>query len=241
MKHLLHALVWARRHRAGALPAPELPPLLPLLAPDDIVYDVGVHAGSWTLPASRAIPRGHVYAFEALPYYARVLRTMLRLFGRRNVTVTNAAVSDAEGEVEILWKDPGGQRLTGRTRIRRADDAGETVRVRAVTLDAFRREHPRGRLRLLKCDVEGAELLVLRGAAETIAASRPIVFLELYDEYCRRFGYVPADVFSFFAERRYRPLRFTGAAFEPLAAETYGASGDVLFLPAELSLERSCG
>jgi FkbM family methyltransferase len=238
VKHILHGLVWAKRHAAGQLPAEELTPLLETLADDDLFYDVGVHAGSWAIPASRRLARGHVYAFEALPYYARVLRTTLALFGRRNVTVTVGAVGDAEGEADILWKDASGRRLTGMTRITRGGDAGETVRVPALTIDAFRRRHPGGRLRLMKCDVEGAELLVLRGAASTIDASRPFVFCELYDAYCARFGYTSRDVFAFFAGRDYRTLSFEAGAFRPLDAADYRGAGDVLFVPAEAPFGR---
>jgi FkbM family methyltransferase len=238
VKHLLHAVIWTRRHLAGRLPSPELLPLLRLLAPDDVFLDVGVHAGSWTIPASRVLTAGHVYAFEALPYYARVLKTTLALLGRRNVTVIVGAVSDAEGEVEIVWKDAAGRRLTGMTRISRGGDEGEKVRVRALTIDAFRQQHPAGRVRLMKCDVEGAELMVLRGAAATIDASRPLVFCELYDAYCARYGYSSPDVFAFFAGRGYRTMAFEEGTFRPLDPALYRGAGDVLFVPDEVPFDK---
>jgi FkbM family methyltransferase len=241
VKHLLHAIVWTRRHLAGRLPSPELTPLLPCLSADDVFLDVGVHAGSWTVPASRALPRGHVFAFEALPYYARVLTTMLALMRRRNVTVTVGAVSDTEGEADILWKDASGRRLTGMTRMSRGGESGETLRVRTLTIDGFRRLHPAGRVRLMKCDVEGAELLVLRGAVGTIEAARPLVFCELYEKYCARFGYAVRDVFAFFAERKYRTLRFDGGSFKPFDPAAYPGDGDVLFVPSEMPFEGRCG
>ena len=241
MRELLHALVWTRRHLAGRLPACELQPLLRHLADDDVFLDVGVHAGSWTVPASRVLTRGHVYAFEALPYYSRVLSKTLAMMQRRNVTVVPAAVSDAEGRVEILWRDASGRRLTGMTRISRKNDAGATVSVQAITIDGFRRRHPEGRVRLIKCDVEGAELLALRGAAHTIDTARPLVFCELYEDYCARFGYSSRDVFSFFAARRYTTLQFESGAFQPFDPATYRGAGDVLFAPAEMTEQGLCG
>jgi FkbM family methyltransferase len=238
VKHLLHACVWTRRHLAGRLPAPELSPLLPLLAPDDVFLDIGVHAGSWTIPASRVLTSGHVYAFEALPYYARVLATTLTLLRRRNVTVVVGAVSDAEGELDVVWKDAAGRRLTGMTRIGRPEDDGEKVRVRALTIDGFRQQHPRGRVRLVKCDVEGAELLVLRGAARTIESSRPLVFCELYDSYSARYGYASQEVFAFFDGRGYRTMEFENGGFRPLDRAHYRGAGDVLFVPDEVPFDR---
>jgi FkbM family methyltransferase len=240
LKSFLHALVWMRRHRAGVLPAPEFAPLARCLAADDVFIDVGVHAGSWSVPASRVLTSGRVYAFEALPYYAGVLKIMLRLMGRGNVTVIVGAVSDREGEVEIVWKDASGRRLTGMTHINRGGEAGGMVRVPALTIDAFRRTHPAGRIRLIKCDVEGAELMVLRGAAATIEASRPLVFLELYEAYCSQYGYAAADVFAFFQARQYRSMQFQDGGFAPLYAGDYGGSGDVLFVPAEIEIGAAC-
>ena len=238
MRHILHALVWTRRHLAGELAVPELSTLLPLLHPEEIFLDVGAHAGGWAIPVSRVLTAGHVYAFEALPHYAQVLRTTLAFLRRRNVTVVLGAVSDAEGELPIVWKDVAGRRLTGRTHIGRGGEAGSAVRVRALTIDRFCQEHPGGRVRLVKCDVEGAELMVLRGAAATIDRWRPIVFCELYDEYCAHYGYSARDVFAYFASRGYRPMQFEGGAFRDLDPGTYSGVGDVLFVPLEVELAR---
>ena len=239
LKPLIHSLVWTRRHLAGQLPAPELPPLLPCLHPDDVFLDVGGHAGSWAVPASRALPAGHVYAFEALPYYARVLKTTLALLRCRNVTVVDGAVTDAEGDVSVVWKDAAGQRLTGRTHISRGEEAGATVAVRAITIDGFWRNRA-GRVRLIKCDVEGAELKVLRGAIATIDRWRPLVFCELYEEYCASYGYTSADVFEFFASRRYHSMQFERGAFYEVRPADYRGVGDILFVPAELELLAAC-
>lgn len=237
LRQLLHAAVWTRRHLAGQLPARELSPLLRYLRPDDVFLDVGAHAGSWSVPASRVLTSGHVYAFEAFPYYAQVLKTTLALLGRRNITVVNGAASDAEGEVEILWKDAAGRRLTGMTHISSGNEHGEKVAVRALTLDGFCREHQPGRVRLLKCDVEGAELMVLRGAAETIDRSRPLTYCEIYDEYCARYGYSSRDIFAFFATRKYRSMQFDNGRFHGIDAAAYSGTGDVLFVPLEMGFE----
>ena len=240
MRHLVHALVWARRHLAGRLPAKEIHPLLRCLAADDVFLDVGVHAGSWSIPASRRLTRGEVLAFEAFPYYARVLRATLALLGRRNITVVPAAVTDREGTLDVVWRDASGRRLTGMTHISRSAAPGTAVRVPAITLDRFLDGRRTGRVRLLKCDVEGAELLVFRGAVGTIERWRPLVFCELYDEYCAKYGYRARDVFAFFLERRYTCFEFDGHGFRPMDPATYSGTGDVLFVPSELDFAAAC-
>jgi len=215
---------------------PELPPLLPLLRPDDVFLDVGAHAGGWAVPVSRVLTSGHVYAFEALPHYAAVLKSTLALLGRRNVTVVVGAVSDKAGELSIVWRDPAGQRLTGRTHVSRGSETGESVRVKALTLDDFCRSHGIERVRLMKCDIEGAELMALRGATVTLERWRPLVYCELYEEYCIQYGHHARDVFAFFAERRYKTVQIENGKFRPLDASTYSGVGDVLFVPAEFEV-----
>jgi hypothetical protein len=105
-----------------------------------------------------------------------------------------------------------------------------------LTIDGFRAGHPNGRVRLIKCDVEGAELMVLRGAASTIDTSRPLVFCEIYDEYCAHYGYSSREVFEFFTIRRYRPLQFEHGVFRRIDADAYPGKGDVLFVPDEIEL-----
>jgi hypothetical protein len=88
--------------------------------------------------------------------------------------------------------------------------------------------------------VEGAELKVLRGAIATIDRWRPLVFCELYEEYCANYGYAAADVFEFFASRRYHSMQFERGAFYEVRPADYRGVGDILFVPAELELLAAC-
>ena len=55
----------------------------------------------------------------------------------------------------------------------------------------------------IKIDVEGAELLVIQGARDTIVRERPSVQVEIVEKQCEIFGYKPQDLFDFFAELDY--------------------------------------
>ena len=50
----------------------------------------------------------------------------------------------------------------------------------------------------IKCDVEGAELLVFRGGQETLRRDQPIVFAELLRKWSKPFGYHPNDMLCLF-------------------------------------------
>ncbi|QYM80486.1 FkbM family methyltransferase [Horticoccus luteus] len=57
---------------------------------------------------------------------------------------------------------------------------------------------------LLKCDVEGAELLVLNGAAELLRRIRPALLLSVHPPALPRFGPTPEDVAAFLTQHHYR-------------------------------------
>jgi FkbM family methyltransferase len=219
---------------------PELTCLTPFLRQDDVFLDVGAHAGAWAVPISRALDAGHVYAFEAFPYYARLLTNVVRLMRRPNVTVVLGAVADHRGETSIVWKDAHGRRLTGRTHMSASAPANVSVTVPTLTIDEFYAHLPVRRVGLMKCDVEGAELLVFRGAERTIGTWRPVVFCEINAEYCERYGYSMSDVFDFFSARAYACFTVDGGALRPLVPSAYSGLGDVVFVPSEIGLPAAC-
>jgi FkbM family methyltransferase len=242
-KSWLHALVWSWRHLRGHYPADEAVAIAPFLQPTDDCIDIGAHAGSWSVPLAKLVPAGRVYAFEALPHYAEALRRLVRLFRLRNVVVLNNAVSDAPGTVEIAWRTKQGQRLTGNTHMATAGErtAVECVTVPAVTLDQWQRENGgAARVGFVKIDVEGAELLVLRGAGEMIARFRPIIFMEIVTSCCARYGYEPARLFELFESMSYDAYTVTvqegRVTLRRSDARSYPGRGDVLLLPKGLAL-----
>ena len=82
--------------------------------------------------------------------------------------------------------------------------AGNAVKVTGstVTMDGW--VHETGATPdFIKCDVEGAELLVFRGGEETIRLHRPIVFTEMLRKWAKPFDYHPNDVIEFFGRLGY--------------------------------------
>ena len=92
VKQFLHSLVWTKRHLTGQYDVSEISVVARFIRPDEICLDIGAHAGSWTRPLSKLVERGHVYAIEALPYYAKVLKLTVALLRLKNVSVINRAV-----------------------------------------------------------------------------------------------------------------------------------------------------
>jgi FkbM family methyltransferase len=148
--------------------------LVERLRPGDVVYDIGAHAGFFSLLASRLVSHeGRVVAFEPNPQNATRLRANLAANDATNVDVYEAAVSDACGDAAFVAP---GSPLQGRL-AHAGEDAA--IRVETTTIDALVAAGAPAP-RLMKIDVEGAEGAAMRGARVTIAAHRPELVIEVH-------------------------------------------------------------
>jgi FkbM family methyltransferase len=180
-----------------------------MVAPGSVALDVGANVGAYSVLFGQwAGPSGRVYAFEPSPAALRGLVRHVALNSLEPVVKpVGAAVADRDGTGELIVAGTAGEsRLAG------ASERSETVTVPTVTIDSF---CARERIQpaLIKIDVEGAELAVLRGARETIrrGGESLAVFVELHPSIWALTGLARAD---FEAE-----LDRQGLRVEPLAAE----------------------
>jgi FkbM family methyltransferase len=141
--------------------------------PGSVVYDVGANVGFYTLLASRLVgPAGAVYAFEPFPDNIAHLQRHLALNNVSNVTLIEAAVSSESGEMGFSpgeFNEEGQLSSTG------------SLRVRVVSLDDLVRAGAAKPPTMLKIDVEGAELDVLRGSEYVLAQYQPLIFLATHN------------------------------------------------------------
>lgn len=147
--------------------------------PGRVFFDVGANFGLWSLAFAHKMR--DVYAFDPLPTNIESIKTNSRLNGFDNIEVVPLAVSDSIGEVSFT--DPG----SGNTAVGRMGNG--TLTVPTIALDAFCAERGIERVNLLKIDVEGAEILVLRGATKLLSGeSAPTLIFELDPQMPKNFG-----------------------------------------------------
>ena len=169
-----------------------------------LIVDAGANIGWYAVRLSAAAGRAaRVVAFEPVPDTAAALEANIALngFGDR-VRIVRAGLSDAPGDATIYLPEATGH-VGASLQDLHPDEASRTVRIPLTTLDREFGGDAAGRIGLIKCDVEGAELLVLRGGQAVIARDRPILFLELLRKWSARFDYRPDDVIAWAARLGY--------------------------------------
>jgi FkbM family methyltransferase len=144
------------------------------------IIDVGANAGLYTYHAVAVSPQVPLLALEPIAELAELLRANLYRNGRAVARVANVAASDTAGEAEFFVADSDEVSSLQSAHVQAYEgNAGSRRLVRTATLDQLVREHRFGHVDLIKIDVEGHELSVLRGATETLRIHRPAVFLEV--------------------------------------------------------------
>jgi FkbM family methyltransferase len=145
-----------------------------LVSPGSVVYDIGANVGFYTLLASVLVgDQGHVIAFEPAQRNLKFLDEHLRLNDISNVDVWRVAVADKSGEA---YFDPTTHGSTGHL-----DENGEE-KVKTVSLDELVLSGELPAPDFIKMDIEGAELLALRGAEKIVLEHHPVIFIATHGE-----------------------------------------------------------
>lgn len=175
------------------------------LCPGMVAFDVGAHHGFYTLLMAHCVgSEGLVVAFEPSPKERRKLVWHIRLNRLLQVKVEPFAVADMEGTTDLfLTEDNSANSLSSPS----ISPIIGKVTVPVVTLDDYCQRVGIRRLDLLKLDVEGAELLALKGAQAVLTKMRPVIVTEVSERTTARFGYTIADLIAFLERKGYRVQR----------------------------------
>jgi FkbM family methyltransferase len=165
------------------------------LRPGMIFYDLGANIGLFSMLAARIVgPSGRVFSFEPDRETAARLERNVGCNGFRNVTIVPKGVWSVSGKRAFAPADSSSpDRGTGRLVL--DGELANSVFLECTSLDDFGREAPAPQA--IKCDVEGVELEVLRGAEQTLREHRPWIICEMHSEanagacseLLERFGY----------------------------------------------------
>ncbi len=182
-----------------------------------VAFDVGAHVGVWSLLAATHNPAARIHAFEPVPAIVERLRHHAQINGADQVVINGAAAGAENGSLPFVAVQ---DRNTGASSFYRRHEAGVEMRVPVVMLDTYVEQERIGDVDLIKADVEGAEILVFKGAAGLLSSDRaPVIFFEVNEELCARCGVTGRDVKQLLVDHGYRIFRWRGGAFSSVAVE----------------------
>lgn len=176
----------------------------------NIFYDIGANVGLFSLSAALLHHQLRVFAFEpeSLNYERLVANIRRNSLGAR-ITPLQTALGAQPGEV-LLERQGAHSGLGGHAVLARDQESAQAVEsVPCHRVDDLVAEGQLPPPNLVKIDVEGFELQVLRGMRNVLAEHRPLVFLELHPRRLSRFGGSPEDFHEFLAASDYRSVPLT--------------------------------
>lgn len=151
-----------------------------------IAYDVGAHIGFMSLALLKRVgTMGKVFAFEPVPENLAFIEQLISLNSLdRLIQVAPFAVGDNNGRQKmVLWQSPSMFLLEDALNGQKADFSPR-IEIEGCSLDAFVFERENPPPDMIKVDVEGAEMQVLRGAQRTLEIYSPAMIMEIHGPKC---------------------------------------------------------
>lgn len=176
-----------------------------ILKKGQTVIDVGANQGEYSLWAVKHTgPNGKVIAFEPMDGLFEQLKTNFSLNPsyRKALIPVKSGLSDEPGQLNLYGKEGDNE---GVNTMFPTDT--HTVLIQEIKLDTLDNQLQlmnTGKVDLIKVDVEGAELQVLKGALNTLKKHKPNLMIEINREACQAGGYEPEEIFELL-----RPLGYT--------------------------------
>lgn len=176
----------------------EIEMFLSLAKPTDTLFDIGANVGLYSIAFAKRFPESKVIAFEPIPAIEKELMRNLILNNVANVSVANFGLSDHCSEIPFYF-DATATGATSGAPLGAEFEPTTTIMAPVKTLDSLTIQPD-----IIKCDVEGAELLVFKGGAKLFAEHRPIIQCEMLRKWSKRFNYHPNDLIAYLKQFGYR-------------------------------------
>ncbi len=179
---------------------------LAILKPGDVFYDIGANVGYMSLSVAQAFADGVlVHGFEPQPSLAYHAALSAPLNGLENVQIYSCMLGETAGSAD-LYLSAHSIHASGITR----EAGAPKISCPMYRLDDLIASGALPAPTLIKIDVEGAELNVLRGGSALLRDHSPYIAFET-DMNADRFGYTRKELLDFL--RDHADYRFV--AIEP--------------------------
>lgn len=170
----------------------ELHSIISALKPGGTYVDVGGHVGGFAIPVAKAHPDITIHVFEPVPLTRSWLEKNLARNGLADrMTVWPNAVGVEPGHALMTGVDGASNHLAEAGKAGPGSVEVEIKRLDDLLLDQVER------VDVIKCDVEGAEFLAMRGAEGILVRDHPDLVLEIDRRFTPRFDYEAKELFEY--------------------------------------------
>lgn len=169
--------------------------------PSDVVFfDIGANIGWYSLYFNKRFDGLQIHAFEPIPTTHGQMIKNMELNRSEGIHAHNFGFADKKG-VTDFYVSPS---LLAASSLADTVQTHDKIKIKGhiKKLDEYC-EQTCLKPDFIKCDVEGAELLVFKGAERTLSDATPIVMTELLRKWSKCFGYHPNDVIGLFRRKNY--------------------------------------
>lgn len=152
------------------------------IRPGDCFWDVGCNVGFLTVIGARMVGgNGKVFAFDPVPRHVQITEQNIKANGFTNTRVLQMALSSQAGTAKFGVAPIASQSTLAASGLARA--GATVIEVQTQTVDQLIEQQGLTAPNVVKIDVEGAEVDVLRGMAQTLRQRRPIIILDTHGEH----------------------------------------------------------
>ncbi|MDR3653778.1 MAG: FkbM family methyltransferase [Paludibacter sp.] len=164
----------------------------------DIFFDIGANIGLFSLHASPILgANGHIYSFEPTPETFTRLTRNIELNSFSNVTLENKGLSNKNEFLQFHVATNGFDAWNSFAIINELGNS-DTIKVEVTTLDNYIDTQNISNINLIKLDVEGWELNVLKGAVSLLSSSNsPVLLVEFTETNAFAAGYYCGELFDY--------------------------------------------
>lgn len=185
----------------------------------DTVFDIGANFGWYTIIASKLVgSTGKVYAFEMVPNIVKEFRRNMELNHlEKNITVENIALGEKTGMIKYFYsEDQEMGNFQSDILLKGSRTLKEGVAT-MLSLDDYVRQNMIPKVDFIKCDIDGAEVLFLKGARKTIETKKPTIVVEVNERAQKAQGHSCREIFEELGPFGYSffSLRFNLRPIEP--------------------------
>ena len=198
----------------GEYEGPDSEMFLKLVDGCAVMFDIGANFGWYTLITTKQYPNLRIDAFEPVLSTYNRLKTNIALNICHNTVLHNFGLSDKSGSSDINFYPEGSGNasllnLTGK--------ATNSIAAKFKTLN----EVAYDKVDIIKCDVEGAELLVLKGGDIVISEKKPIILIELCEKWLNQFYTSRVEIIAYLKARGYSCFTANGEVLSPSNGEAH--------------------